>query len=55
MSMRHKPVGKTVLSGKLDQAALYGVLMRIRDLGIKFLSVKRIGATGPLDDTLHAR
>jgi hypothetical protein len=43
MSMRHEPQGETMLSGSLDQAALHGVLMRIRDLGVKLISVKRIG------------
>ena len=44
MSMRHEPKGATVLSGKLDQAALHGVFMKIRDLGLNLISVNRIGA-----------
>ncbi len=33
-------IGNTVLSGKVeDQAALYGILKKIRDLGIPLLSV----------------
>ena len=42
LSMRHEPEGETVLTGELDQAALYGVLMLIRDLGLKLLSVNRV-------------
>ena len=44
LSVRHEPEGETVLSGKLDQVALHGVLMRIRDLGAKLTSVTRIRA-----------
>ncbi len=35
--------GETILTGRItDQAALYGVLLRIRDLGIPLLSVNDI-------------
>jgi len=46
MSMRHDPEGETVLSGKLDQAALHGVLVRIRDLGLNLISINRVAAPG---------
>ena len=46
LSMRHDPEGETVLSGQLDQAALHGVLMNIRDLGLNLLAVNRAEASG---------
>ncbi|MGD8998092.1 MAG: hypothetical protein PVH80_08280 [Anaerolineae bacterium] len=46
LSMRHEPEGETVLSGMLDQAALHGVLIRVRDLGMKLISVKGAEAEG---------
>jgi hypothetical protein len=45
LSMRHEPEGETTLSGMLDQSALHGVLVKIRNLGLKLISVKRIEVT----------
>jgi hypothetical protein len=42
VSMRHDPEGETVLSGRLDQAALHGVLTMVRDLGLKLIAVIRM-------------
>jgi hypothetical protein len=43
LCMRLDPGGETVLWGTLDQAALHGVLIRIRDLGLKLISVNLVG------------
>ena len=41
--------GSTVLTGAvLDQAALHGVLARIRDLGLPLIAVTRLDANPPL-------
>jgi hypothetical protein len=51
LSMRHEPEGETVLTGMLDQAALHGVFVKIRSLGLKLVSVNRIErvASAPTD------
>jgi hypothetical protein len=54
LSMHHEPEGETILSGMLDQAALHGVLMRIRDLGLKLISVNPVETGDPNDETLCA-
>lgn len=43
-SMTLHPDGETTLTGEIvDQAALYGLLLRIRDLGIPLLAINRTG------------
>lgn len=38
------PDGSTLISGSLpDQSALYGLLMRLRDLGLTLISVNFLG------------
>ena len=47
LSMQQEPEGETMLSGMLDQAALHGVLMIIRNLGLHLVSVRRVEASDP--------
>ena len=43
LEMVQGPDGQTVLTGPvIDQAALHGILNKIRDLGVPLLSVKRL-------------
>lgn len=51
LAIRHQPDGDTLLSGSLtDQAALHGVLNRLRDLGVPLISVNPVEATGTTGD-----
>jgi len=41
LSVHHTAGSETVLTGKVsDQAALYGLIAKLRDLGLMLLSVK---------------
>ena len=39
-ALAHTEQGETILTGKVqDQAALYGLIAKLRDLGVKLISV----------------
>ena len=45
MQITNEPDGVTVITGPVaDQAALHGLLAKVRDLGLELLSVQRISA-----------
>ena len=44
LTITHTEEGETVLIGPVvDEAAMYGVLSKLRDLGLELLSVNRTG------------
>ena len=56
LTVSSKNDGTTVISGLVvDQAALHGLLQRVRDLGLPLLSVKRVDIDQPDLTTLDAR
>ena len=42
LSLQQESGGETSFTGLLDQAALHGVLVKIRDLGLNLISVNRV-------------
>jgi len=52
-TVSHESNGVTVISGYVpDQAALHGLLQRVRDLGMPLVSIKRRDDSGPDDQTI---
>ena len=56
LSLSHDSDGTTVISGPvLDQAALHGLLQRVRDVGIPLVSVAQIDPDEPDVPTITPR
>lgn len=48
LALRHEADGTTVLEGPVrDQTALYGLLNRLRDLGLTLLTVQHLAPAAP--------
>ncbi len=54
LAFTHEADGTTTLTGPLvDQAALHGLLNRIRDLGLPLVSMRRVCPNSPDHDASH--
>ena len=54
LSLTHESDGTTVIHGPVaDQAALHGLLNKVRDLGLPLVSVTRVGPTGSDASTIE--
>ena len=54
LTITHAPNGETILTGPLrDQAALFGVMMKARDLGLALLSINQVGSEPPGEGKDH--
>jgi hypothetical protein len=55
LTVSHETDGTTVISGPIaDQAALHGLLQRVRDLGLPLVSVTRLEPEGPTTTGIEA-
>jgi hypothetical protein len=55
MAIANQPNGEAILSGPLaDQAALHGVLIKIRDLGLPLLAVATVAPDEAQQDAREA-
>lgn len=51
LTIIHEPDGTTTLTGPVaDQAALYGIILSLRDMGLKLLDVQRLGPDTASED-----